>query len=496
MYYNYNYNICALVVILLSLWFLLFRKDMRRKNSQLFLMVLILEAIACVFDIWGAIMTNTPQVENVTLQTTVDGIYLLSHSLTACLVGWYFINFIGLRHKLHRPVVILYFAPVLLMVIPLLVPSLRMQMYYYTADGTYVRGPLLYWTIFLAGYLYSAITVGVAIYFRKRLNHEQMNAVLVLIVMSVVSLFIQQVFLPSQLINEFFEAVGIFLVLVSIDNQNWVYNFTTNTYNRLIFKRHLQTDYDNHTRFYVVALSISRSDYLNLLMLDSEMFERYMGQIANFLKGLKNRLNIYYCEPGAFAIPVYDDSHWTPDQLIQTISDRFRSPWVISDVEAYFKIRITKIRIPDEADTFVKLQKIVDLPYEDNAEEPLITDATTLLANLKPAKKADAEPDSDQTVLPEELALLLNDFSDHIEELTPAERSIVLYYIDGYEISDIPELAGISINTVRKHNKNIYRKLHIGSKEELMLYLDLLERCEMPDPIEKLQRGTREDETA
>ena len=55
--------------------------------------------------------------------------------------------------------------------------------------------------------------------------------------------------------------------------------------------------------------------------------------------------------------------------------------------------------------------------------------------------------------------------------------------MDGYEISEIPELACVSMNTVRKHNRNIYEKLGIKSKDELNLYLDLLKRCGRIDEL-------------
>ena len=54
---------------------------------------------------------------------------------------------------------------------------------------------------------------------------------------------------------------------------------------------------------------------------------------------------------------------------------------------------------------------------------------------------------------------------------------IFRYYIDGHEIADIPDLAFISMSTVRKHNRSIYEKLGVASRDELMLYIDLLRRC-------------------
>ncbi len=50
-------------------------------------------------------------------------------------------------------------------------------------------------------------------------------------------------------------------------------------------------------------------------------------------------------------------------------------------------------------------------------------------------------------------------------------------------MTEVAELAFISIHTVRKHNMNIYRKLGVSSREELVLYLDLFRRYGRLDEI-------------
>ena len=87
--------------------------------------------------------------------------------------------------------------------------------------------------------------------------------------------------------------------------------------------------------------------------------------------------------------------------------------------------------------------------------------------------------------LPPGIAVLFSDFSERTQTLTAAERGILHYYIDGHEIEEIPGLAYISMATVRKHNSNLYRKLHVASRDELMLYIDLFRRCDCLDDIKK-----------
>lgn len=88
-----------------------------------------------------------------------------------------------------------------------------------------------------------------------------------------------------------------------------------------------------------------------------------------------------------------------------------------------------------------------------------------------------------QYSMPPDIEALFVSFSRRAASLTATERSILQFYADGREISEVAELAFISINTVRKHNANIYRKLEVGSKDELMLYLDLFRRSNRLDEI-------------
>ncbi len=80
--------------------------------------------------------------------------------------------------------------------------------------------------------------------------------------------------------------------------------------------------------------------------------------------------------------------------------------------------------------------------------------------------------------LPPDMEKLFGDFAQKVTTLSAAERRILRYYIDGYDTADIPELAFVTINTVKKHNRSIYQKLHVSSRDELMLYIEMFRCCD------------------
>ena len=85
--------------------------------------------------------------------------------------------------------------------------------------------------------------------------------------------------------------------------------------------------------------------------------------------------------------------------------------------------------------------------------------------------------------LPPGMEDLFHSFAEKVKTLSGAERRILNYYIEGHETADIPDLAFISIHTVKKHNRGIYQKLEVASKDELMLYIELFRCCDRLDEL-------------
>ena len=85
--------------------------------------------------------------------------------------------------------------------------------------------------------------------------------------------------------------------------------------------------------------------------------------------------------------------------------------------------------------------------------------------------------------LPPAMENMFCSFAKNVKTLSAAERRIMNYYISGYDIADIPELAFISIHTVKKHNRSIYQRLNVASRDELMLYVELFRCCGRLDEL-------------
>jgi DNA-binding CsgD family transcriptional regulator len=68
----------------------------------------------------------------------------------------------------------------------------------------------------------------------------------------------------------------------------------------------------------------------------------------------------------------------------------------------------------------------------------------------------------------------LEQFVSKTKTLSPAERSVFNIYVKGFTAKEIAEQMFLSINTIKTHTKHIFAKLGVASREELLLYINIL----------------------
>lgn len=79
---------------------------------------------------------------------------------------------------------------------------------------------------------------------------------------------------------------------------------------------------------------------------------------------------------------------------------------------------------------------------------------------------------------------LFEEFISKVKTLTPTEKKIFKYYAEGKTNKEILSLMYISLSTFKTHNGHIYSKLGISSKDELLLYVKLIQKSGYISEIE------------
>ena len=73
---------------------------------------------------------------------------------------------------------------------------------------------------------------------------------------------------------------------------------------------------------------------------------------------------------------------------------------------------------------------------------------------------------------------MFKQFLNNIDTLSPAERVVFDLYMEGCTGKEIAEKLYLSINTIKTHNKRIYEKMNVSSRNELMVYINMMKEIE------------------
>lgn len=74
---------------------------------------------------------------------------------------------------------------------------------------------------------------------------------------------------------------------------------------------------------------------------------------------------------------------------------------------------------------------------------------------------------------------MFKEFLENIDNLSPAEKAVFDLYMEGYTGKEIAEKLYLSINTIKTHNKRIYEKMNVSSRNELMVYIKMMKEMDL-----------------
>lgn len=115
----------------------------------------------------------------------------------------------------------------------------------------------------------------------------------------------------------------------------------------------------------------------------------------------------------------------------------------------------------------IEIIKSADPDDVQKTNVPEIDDLIRYLAQYKKELNKKVEQDKNQISM-------LEQFVSRTKTLSPAEHSVFNLMIKDLSAKEIADELYLSINTIKTHNKRIFSKLGVSSREELLLYINML----------------------
>lgn len=159
------------------------------------------------------------------------------------------------------------------------------------------------------------------------------------------------------------------------------------------------------------------------------------------------------------------------DVLMETCVEEYKeSNYIYGMIHAYILWSIAKLKLYDEEDGVEALTEAINLAKSDHIMMPFIERIDEIREMLKMIEASEPFASEILNYGTKQSVTLEGKQEDERERklLTEREREVMSLFIKGYKQSEIAKELQISIDTVKRHIKNVYAKLDIHSKVELI----------------------------
>lgn len=381
MVYNINYNISALIIIVLIIYMYFSKKNVPLFQNRFFIAFLIIAMFSTISDTLHVVaMDNKQNLSFFTLELA-GFLYFLFHNSVTFIFALYAVSLTGKRIKNYSiGEYIFVFVPFLIALFVVITTPFTDAAFYYDSFKNYFRGE--YQSVLYAVSIYYILFgVSYCTIFRK-LTSRAVRASLYSFPLISLVVIVLQIFNPELLVENFGVSIVVVLIYITIQKPEELLDATTEVFNRISFLKVVNLYLMNKEKFKVITVFIDDAMLLNRAF-GVENMNDMLKKVAMFLEKNHNR-NVYYLNSCRFAIILRNKKDSEIFELIKTIEKRFNEKWAYADIEIRLSSHMCLIRCPEDAENIDTVLEYAEYAYRiedsDNwmlkAEDICLTDKT------------------------------------------------------------------------------------------------------------------------
>ena len=360
MSYNIDFDISAVAISLLTIFYIFDKKGVHKRANRTYLAIVITGLISAVADIFSTIINSNPNVENFLFQDIWNYIYLCVHNLVPYLLVLYILQIIGKSELMTRSQHTILLAPVFGNFILLALNPFKKWVFFYDYDGTYLHGRAFSY-LYLEAVLYLIIALFLLMYFHKLLPAQKLKPLCFFILLSVVSVIIQMIF-PHLLIEIFFQSIGLLGILYSLENKDDIFNPETRIFNRFAFTTAAERALAEGGRTLIIV-KLPNIQYYNSTA-GVVYMKTILKDIARWLEQLEKNISCFDIGNGHFALLWDNKEKNDKNELLERIRFRFNKSWGRGRFRLHFPVQTCLVSIPEDVDNMENLLLLADMTFD------------------------------------------------------------------------------------------------------------------------------------
>ena len=344
------FDYAALVIFLIVFLSLLLRRSLKGYASRMFFAVVSVMLLTTVFDTGSVLLGNFGRDGHLLGDICHTG-YLLCHTLSAAVYASYLLAITDSRHKLmaQKEHLFLYYLPAILFALFALTNPFHRYLFYFDADGTYVRGAL-----FVVCYLISVfyLIYGLVVFWRYRHFFAPGDIVVILAIYPLMGVAMAVQFVaPTMVIEMFANSAGVMMVWASIQRTEILLDSQTSFGNQSACVSACRKALANEKPMRLIRVQVNHYDYITDgygLVGEEKFLTEVSDRIRTADRESGTDARVFYLGNGVFHLAVEEARFPRVEDCARRLVNNLTFVFVNNGVESEIHSYVCVFRLPED----------------------------------------------------------------------------------------------------------------------------------------------------
>ena len=341
MIYTTQFDISALMITLVILFYFIYKNTIKSQQNTLFLWLIICALVSNISDLISIYSISNPGRFPRWFEYFINEFYLVSFCGTAVVYLAYIIcltssKTLSLFDKIR------IFLPYAVLFVSIYSTGQTGFIFYFDKEGQYCHGKgfiLMYICAFY--YMISALVHSIA--GLKKIGKAKFNTI-IFFTNAILLSIAMQMFFKGLLISQFMTSVSVLILYLSLENPENYMDRILHIYNNKAFIEVFKVYTRKRKKFVLLGIEIGGIKYINenLGVLEGN---RVMRETASFFKSVAGRKNVFHLSGSQFLI-MSNDQNMDWNNVVDRISDRFSDAFECSGMEISLDVNMCLFSYP------------------------------------------------------------------------------------------------------------------------------------------------------
>ncbi len=339
MKWNIDFEIAATIIDLIFIYFFFNKKHLPTRKNRYFVFSLIVVTFATTLDMLSSYMDSNWKQYPLVMIHLINVLFFVSSAMLMLSVFLYLLTLAKRVDLIKKPVFILFCVPFMMAVF--LGVSSPFTGFLYVIDPVegYVHGPAFLLEFSLSCF-YLIVSVIMVIRYRKLMTALQLRSIFFFLMAVAGGVLFQALFFNYILMANAVTSIAIVVVYLSLQNPDMYIDKETGLFNRDAFNEIVSEYSSDGTRYDLIELSVSNFR-ITQSVYGTERANEALVRAVTYVQTMFDKAYIFRISSDNFVLLDLYDSDF--GSTAKVISERFRQPWKVENIEIMFSVYSTYV---------------------------------------------------------------------------------------------------------------------------------------------------------